>query len=417
MEDKHPSWLKAMQNGALGEARARAFLMDRFWILERSVDIDGADLIIQIRITSQNLLDRNPPKFGIVQVKFYETENTTHYIPKVYILDGQGNLREEFFLLCHTGYEENSQIFFLTSEMITSDFELVVKSDIEKYCLSGFKVFRNKKYLVQSNANTLSRIENKLAFADFKRNREFISWTLPMSTSDSKAILPDYNEPLVNSWGDIPKNFQKIKESALKAMNEIESTYYDLKAIAEEVDPLEAFGKIEMLDYSGYGYWGRETMENLYDEDFYYTCRNHKDKVETLRSDGLLDKFMKTKEVLMKNVSEFLCQRLPIDVNTIHTVIIEFTEDFDIISTKHNLIPASEYFDVSNDLNHFGHVEIPTSSYRGIKEISEHSFEYFWLAGRIYIGDEFKNDLQRFYQETDFWIYNECLDKMYELKY
>ena len=31
-----------MQNGALGEARTKAFLLDRFWILERSVDIHGA---------------------------------------------------------------------------------------------------------------------------------------------------------------------------------------------------------------------------------------------------------------------------------------------------------------------------------------------------------------------------------------
>jgi len=42
-----PAWLKAMGNGALGEARALAFLLDRFWVLERSVDVQGADLIVQ----------------------------------------------------------------------------------------------------------------------------------------------------------------------------------------------------------------------------------------------------------------------------------------------------------------------------------------------------------------------------------
>jgi hypothetical protein len=421
MENKYPSGLKAMQNGALGEARAKAFLMDRFWILERSVDIDGADLIIQRRITSQNLLDKNPPKLGFVQVKFYETEKTSHYIPKAYIIDSQGNLRDEFFLLCHTGYEENSQIFFLTSEMISSDFEVVVQSEIEKYSLSGTKIFRNKKYLVQSNANTLSRIESKLALADFKRNREFISWKLPISVSDSKAILPDYNEPLSNSWGHIPNEFQKIKESALNAMKEIETIYLDLKAIAEEIDPLEAFTKIEILDgelgSSTYGHWGREIMQSLYDENFYYTCKAHKDKVEILRSDGLLDKFIKIKEFLKKNVSDFLCQNLPIDANTVHSVIIEFTDDFDIISTNHNLVPANKYFNVPNELNRFGHVEISSSGYRGIKEISERCFEYYWLAGRIYVDEKYKNALQEFYRETDFWIYNDCLDKMYELKY
>jgi hypothetical protein len=42
--NEHPPWLKAMQNGAIGEARSWAFLLDRFGVLERSVDIDGTDL-------------------------------------------------------------------------------------------------------------------------------------------------------------------------------------------------------------------------------------------------------------------------------------------------------------------------------------------------------------------------------------
>lgn len=45
-----PGWMKAMQNGSQAEARARAFLMNRFWILERSVDINGADFLIQRRL-------------------------------------------------------------------------------------------------------------------------------------------------------------------------------------------------------------------------------------------------------------------------------------------------------------------------------------------------------------------------------
>ena len=72
------NWLKIMQNGTIGEARAKAFLIDRFWILERSVDIDGADFIIQRRITKSNILDRNPPRFGVVQVKFFDSEMTKH---------------------------------------------------------------------------------------------------------------------------------------------------------------------------------------------------------------------------------------------------------------------------------------------------------------------------------------------------
>lgn len=58
--EKKPAWLKRMENGSVAEARTRAFLMDRFWILERSVDVQGADFIIQRRLTSKNLLDDDP---------------------------------------------------------------------------------------------------------------------------------------------------------------------------------------------------------------------------------------------------------------------------------------------------------------------------------------------------------------------
>ncbi|AJS58191.1 hypothetical protein [Paenibacillus sp. IHBB 10380] len=73
MEDK-PHWLLRMENGGLAEARTKAFLMDRFWILERSVDIQGADFIIQRRLTSQNILDATPPRFGVIQVKYYQNK-------------------------------------------------------------------------------------------------------------------------------------------------------------------------------------------------------------------------------------------------------------------------------------------------------------------------------------------------------
>jgi len=422
MEEKFPTWLKAMQNGALGEARAKAFLMDRFWILERSVDIDGADLIIQRRLTNQNLLDKNPPKLGFVQVKFFESEKTTQYIHEAYIIDEDSNLRDEFFLLCHTGFEENAQIFFLTAEMIKSEFAVTEKSGIRKYRLAGSKILNSGKYLVQSKANTLSRIERKLALSDFIRNRRFISWKLPQTISISSAILPDYSEPIENSWGLIPKEFQRIKENALKAMKEIETLYLDLKSIAEEVDPIEAFSKIEDLDSelgsATYGHFGREIMESLYDEDFYYTCKEHLDKVETLKADGLLDKYVNLKGIIKNSVSDFLSRNLPIDSNTIHRMIVEFSlKDFEITSFKHNLIKASEYFNVPETLNRFGHVEISSSNYRGIKEISNNSFEYYWLAGRIHIDDKFKDNLEGYYKSSDFWIYNDSIEKMYELKY
>lgn len=69
-----------MENRTIGESRARSFLIDRFWIIERSVDIHGADLLIQRRVTSVNILDRAPPRFGVIQAKFYESDGTTQHV-------------------------------------------------------------------------------------------------------------------------------------------------------------------------------------------------------------------------------------------------------------------------------------------------------------------------------------------------
>lgn len=94
--NEHPAWLKAMQNGSIGEARTKAFLLDRFWVLERSVDIEGADFIIQRRLTQHNLLDRQAPRLGVVQAKFFGSTSTAHHIHKEYVLDEKGAPRDEF---------------------------------------------------------------------------------------------------------------------------------------------------------------------------------------------------------------------------------------------------------------------------------------------------------------------------------
>jgi hypothetical protein len=422
MSDTIPSWLKAMQNGSLGEARAKAFLMDRFWILERSVDIEGADLIIQRRLTNKNLLDTTPPKLGFVQVKFFESVKTTQYIPTGYISDSEGKLREDFFVLFHTGFEENSKMYFLTPDIINADFEIVEIDGVKKYRIYGTKVLNNEKYLVKSKSSTLTRMENKLIFADFKKNREFISWKLPNVVSDTSAILPYYKENLDNNWGNIPEEFQRIKSHALKSMYDLEEIYLRLKEIVDEFDPIEAFTKIEDLKSdigSNYmGRWGENMFDNLYDEDFYYTCMNHMEKIEALTRDGLLDNYINSKSAIAESLVSFLSNYFPINSSMIHTMQITFSlKDFSIENISHNLINASLYFNIPFVKKDSGSLTIDHEYYNGIKNISNNKFEYYWLAGRIYIDDKYKEDLSNFYQNKIESVYRECTEKMYELKY
>lgn len=135
-----PGWMKAMQNGNLAEARARAFLMNRFWILERSVDVNGADFLIQRRLTKSNFLDEQAPRLGVVQVKFFETSATVQSVHAEYVVNPEGIPRKEFFLLLHTGDEQNEGLFFLTAEDVCRDFECKKVKGLKKYIIPGRKI-------------------------------------------------------------------------------------------------------------------------------------------------------------------------------------------------------------------------------------------------------------------------------------
>src|SRR4051812_25171107 len=115
-------WLKKMENGALGEARARAFLLDRFWVLERSVDIEGADYLVQRRLTAANFMDREPPRLGVIQVKFVQDGKSGMTIDKSHVCDDRGHACSEFFLLVFTDREDHENAYMLTAHDILKEF-------------------------------------------------------------------------------------------------------------------------------------------------------------------------------------------------------------------------------------------------------------------------------------------------------
>lgn len=281
-------------------------------------------------------------------------------------------------------------------------------------------VLGSEKYLLCSKKHTLDRIENQLILADFTKNRKFLSWRLPSSNMDSSAILTDFKEPIDNWWGEIPSEFKKLKETSYSAMIKIEEIYDLLKRITEEIDPIKAFDYVEDIKYEcrdGLGNWRISLPDDLYNEDFESVCHQHLEKVNFLRSEGLLDKYINIKSILRANISQFICDNLPIDANTVHSIIIDFsTKDFTINSIIQKLIRVDEYWSVPYVLNKYGHIELDSAKYDGIKEISEGKFEYYWLVGRIHMNDIDKQDIPNFYKTKDFRLYQDCMEKMYNDK-
>lgn len=317
-----------------------------------------------------------------------------------------------------TGDEDSSKMFFLTAEMIKNDFPTSIIKDELKFRLYGASLLNNNKYIIQRKKNTLDRIENKLIHADFTANRQFISWSLPSTRIDTSAISPDFKEPIDNLWGNIPEEFKKIKDTAYLAMIGIEEIYDKFKSVTLETNPLKAFEYIQDIESECNKKMEFQLPKDMYDEDFERACYQHLEKVENLRVDGLLDNFLNIKTEIFKCVSSFLCQKLPFDPNTVHSIFIDYSlHDYTIKRIHHKLTKVDEYWDVSSDLDMYGHMKIPINHYYGIKDLSIGKFECFWLPGRIYIDEKFKNDLKGFYKQTDFRIYSECMDKMYYDKY
>lgn len=405
--ESQPTWVKVAQNGAIGEARTRSFLLDRFWILERSIDIHGADFIIQRRLTNRNILDRNAPKLGVVQAKFISTISTSHYIHCEYVVDKQGRPRDEFFLIIHTGNEENPLMYFLTAKEIDEYFKKVIHNRDKKFRISG-RIIKDDKFKVTSRREILDKIETQLIKADFAKNREYLSWTLASSEISYDDILPEFNIPIDNYWGDIPEAFYETKKNAAKALIEVENVCFILKSIATETDPIKAAEYLDDFRYHCRGglNWYISLPDNIYDEEFIDIVQKHQEIIQKLKDHNMLDEYLISQKQIEHDFIEFLCDELPFDSKLTHEATIIFDNvSLKIESINNNLIETS-----SNNKKYSDRVRV-----------HRNKLEYNWKPLGIIYGtkrfdedsDRIKNNCKYVSSECMRHIVNKCLGTDY----
>lgn len=235
-----PAWLKAMENGGLGEARAKAFLMDRFWVLERTVDIEGADYLVQRKLTSRNFMDRDPPRLGVVQVKFIQDDRTAVSIHKEYVCDVDGQPYREFFLLVFTGREDGEKSYLLSAAEVLEEF--AEKSDGDRTLLSigGARLMATSNYEVIQKKRALDKIEHALANADFYSNRRFLAGTRYTEISP-QHIDGDLMAPLDNPYGNLQELFFREKRKVQSILWEMEDLTDAMHKMLATSNPEEAF--------------------------------------------------------------------------------------------------------------------------------------------------------------------------------
>lgn len=379
--EPRPAWLVRQENGAIAEVRTRAFLMDRFWVLERSADLEGADLIIQRRLTGRSLLDRTPPRLGFVQTKFFGGAATTHYVHCEYVKDSEGNPRPEFFLICHTGTEDGMQAYLLSADDILKHFEPTRKghSRPDRFALPGKDVLM-QRFQILDRRSALNCIERALQDADFERNRAFAAWVLPSVGNEIPPILPMYEEPLDNPWTDIPKEFDALREAARHASYEFETVYGYLCEIQESRDPVQAFGVIQKLKRES----GRSVKipDELFDDALLAAVRSHKKRIEQLLGAGLLGATSALRRSILDRMIRDVAPKMPLT----HDDVYELTTEFDAstfmdVTHRSRFVKAESIWPMGTVRGAFGDlIDMPDTC--GILKSEAGSFIAFLAPGR-----------------------------------
>jgi hypothetical protein len=325
-----PAWLKRMEDGAIGEARARAFLADRFWILDRSVDMTGADYLIQRRLTDRNFLDERPPRLGVIQAKFLQDGRTIHYIDSAYVLDKSGVAHGEFFVLLHSGRENEQRLFLLSAADIAADFTLLSpdRANAGKFSISGATLLATRRYEVLDTKRALDRIEHALEAADLSNNRQYLGTAFYSFASPAiEHIHDDYQVPLdtENYYGDLREAFFDYKKGVQRTLLDLEEVARALAKIVESPDPLEALDIYETHVSQHVGYYGLQfSRRDLCDEDFFAAAMRHKNKLTRLRQLGLEGPYLRLRAEYWKWVRADLCRQSPIGSGASYTVDIRF---------------------------------------------------------------------------------------------
>lgn len=316
-EMKQSSGIKRAHNGEIGESRTKSFLMDRFWILERSVDKDGADFIIQRKLYGQSILDDKPPRFGIIQSKFSQDEQTSHNIKKEYVTDKNGKPYLEFFLIINVGYEDSQKMYLLSAKDIIDNYNL---KERDFYRIPTNKL--KQDFEIVNKKRSLDYIEKSIQCVEFYKNRIYVFSELISNKPDLNAIHPDYIRDIDFSDGNIPDLFREQKIKAYNFIVEIEKIHAQLLKFVEEIDPIESSYIGEIFNHY---HRGEIEIPQIFDENFYHKAKSYIEQINILKDDGILENYLSLKELIRNNVNAFLTYNISnIDLSSQHIISIKY---------------------------------------------------------------------------------------------
>jgi hypothetical protein len=328
-----PAWLSAMEHGVLGEARARAFLLDRFWVLDRSVDVEGADLLIQLRDTRLGVFDSSSPRVGLVQVKYIQDGHTSITIPATHVRDDSGESHKEFFLIVCTGSEDSERLFLLSASDICAGFVENDESGKATFRFTGSKLLSSSNFEVKAKSVALDRIEHTLRGGTMVGNRRYLR-QLGAAGLSADQIDADYVLPVFNWWGDIRSAFYRQKVDARKILYEVEEVADALDELIRTTDPAKAqavYNERLRGSINGHGDL-RFAAAGILDEDLIEVARQQKALLQRVRQAGIEGDYFNVLHRFDSEALKYARQDHRDDMRAVHGTITYSPDDLSEVS-------------------------------------------------------------------------------------
>lgn len=302
------TWLKVMSNGALGEARVRAILLERFHVLTRSIDAEGADFFIQLP-ASGRFTDELAPRLGIIQAKFAQDEATSHLVALDYAIDGNRTI-DEFFVLVTVGREDRISNYLMSGADLAR-VSRTKRDGKEFYSISGRErgPFRQK-----SISGMLDKIESSLRSRTQKQNEQFYqNVTIPDFPFKRSSLSPEWLLPIPNESGFIPDLVYQIRifmRAQLYSLDDVTTHIAKLLTTASADECAESTKAViddrahEVIEGDEYLRFGPFRMIELA-RVLVESVKIHKRRAQKLRKAKQFDRFVLISQTIFNNHVEF----------------------------------------------------------------------------------------------------------------
>jgi hypothetical protein len=208
------------RNGRRAEHRTTAFLLNHFWLLKQSVDLDGAVFLVRAATQSAEALGDSSSHhpFAVVLARYFE-EGAEVEVPKPLVEGPDGHARTEFFVSIHTADRAStSTVYFFSAEEIQSVFRRKKNSDGQEVFVFSITNERNFSQFLRRDRVKVSMICNALAGADRGKNQAYLQQIFEMPGSGS--VRPPLVKVAENQWqmrsDDVLFEFEMDEDSIVR---------------------------------------------------------------------------------------------------------------------------------------------------------------------------------------------------------